>query len=116
MLTRNQASTGKTVYGGGSFAPNRGQVSAKGAEGYVKREMANQAKSGNRVFSAVSTTVREGKSDTRSGVAHSIIHGPKTVQSKPNKPKPKPKPKTPKPKPVAAAKPKPLAVDRKSVV
>ena len=69
------ASTGKTVYGNGSYAPNRGQVSAQGAQGYLQRELAK----GRNVVSPVG---RDGMSDQRSGVAATAL---KRVQPTPQK-------------------------------
>lgn len=64
MVTFNQAQTGNVVYGAGGTAPNRGQVSAAGAQGYIQRELNNQAKAG-----VVSQKGADGLSDRRSTVA-----------------------------------------------
>lgn len=39
MVSANKALTGKRVYKGVSQSPNVGQVSAKGSQGYIKREL-----------------------------------------------------------------------------
>jgi hypothetical protein len=57
---------GRPVYGGGSYAPNQGHVSASGAQGYAQRE---QRKQNQGPFGGVSRVGNDGKSDTRSGVA-----------------------------------------------
>ncbi len=64
-------SRGRPVYGGGSFAPTRGQVSAKGAQGYLKREMQKRGNQG--PHGGVSTVGRDGQSDTRSGVVKAAL-------------------------------------------
>lgn len=63
MVTQRQAQTGNRVYRGTGQAPNRGQVSAQGAQGYIKREL-NRNQGG-----VVQPVGRDGKSDSRSGVA-----------------------------------------------
>lgn len=64
MFSRQQAQTGKRVYGGTSQAPNRGQVSAAGAQGYIKRELRGKARAG------VQRRIGgDGQSDNRSAVA-----------------------------------------------
>lgn len=64
MLSRNQALVGKRRYKmGTSQSPNRGQVSAKGAQGYMRREL-----SGNNGMKK-----RRGQSDRRSGVAKKAV-------------------------------------------
>ena len=68
MAGFNQAQTGNRVYGAGGRAPNMGQVSAKGAQGYLARE---QRKSRN---GAVTRPIgSDGKSDSRSGVAANAL-------------------------------------------
>lgn len=64
MFSRQQAQTGKRVYGGISQAPNRGQVSAAGAQGYIKRELRNKNRSG-----VLRRIGGDGQSDNRSAVA-----------------------------------------------
>lgn len=64
MASLQRAQTGNRVYGGASQAPNRGQVSAKGAQGYLQRELKNRNQGG-----IVNPVGRDGKSDSRSGVA-----------------------------------------------
>lgn len=59
-------SRGRPVYGGGSFAPHRGQVSAAGAQGYIQREARKQTAG---PFGGVSKVGADGFSNTRSGVA-----------------------------------------------
>lgn len=72
MLSRNTALMGKRVYRGAGQAPNRGQVSAKGAQGYIRRELnkkngRNKARQQNKPVGQLKG--RDGKSDTRSAVA-----------------------------------------------
>lgn len=62
MLSRNKALMGKRIYNGVSQSPNRGPVSGKGASGYLQRELRKGRMSAN-------TVGRDGKSDSRSGVA-----------------------------------------------
>ena len=63
MLSKQKAQTGKRVYGGTSQSPNRGQVSARGAQGYIKREVSKKKQAG------VKRRVGgDGKSDNRSAV------------------------------------------------
>lgn len=64
MFSRWQAQTGKRVYGGTSQAPNRGQVSAAGAQGYIKRELRNKNRAG-----VVRRMGSDGQSDNRSSIA-----------------------------------------------
>lgn len=83
MYGAQQSLTGKRVYGSGSFAPTRGQVSAQGAQGYLRRNLAQRAKKaimprpgfngieGNRV--GAMRIGADGKSDTRSGVASAAL-------------------------------------------
>lgn len=71
MVTMQKAQTGSRVYGGASLSPNRGQVSNKGAQGYIQRELRNKNKigtlrQGGRMVSPVGN---DGKSDNRSTVA-----------------------------------------------
>lgn len=63
-ISKATIQTGKRVYNGVSQSPNRGQVSAKGAQGYIKRELRKKQKSG--VLRQVGS---DGKSDSRSAVA-----------------------------------------------
>lgn len=72
MLSRNKALTGKRTYGFGTRqAPNRGQVSAKGAQGYMRRELNgnNGMKRRRRPNHGA-----DGKSDRRSGVAQKALN------------------------------------------
>jgi hypothetical protein len=69
---------GKPVYGQGSFAPNRGQVSAQGAQGYLQRELNKRGTNngGPSRFAphpGVSRFGQDGQSDTRSGAAASML-------------------------------------------
>lgn len=64
-----KAQTGSRVYGGTSTSPNRGQVSAKGAQGYLQREMRNRNQGG-----VVRPVGNDGKSDSRSGVAQRALN------------------------------------------
>ena len=73
--------TGKPVYGGGTFKPNQGQVSAQGAQGYLKRELAKKGKTG--PFGGVSTFGNDKQSDTRSGVAASALKRQASAASTP---------------------------------
>lgn len=57
---------GRNVYGSGSYAPTRGQVSAQGMQGYLRREMRGNNQG---MFGGVSRFGRDGRSDTRSGMA-----------------------------------------------
>jgi hypothetical protein len=66
MLSKGIAARGRPVYGGGTYAPNVGSVSANGAKGYLQREL----KKRNRGASVLG---RDGKSDTRSGVAKAAL-------------------------------------------
>ena len=66
MVSQPQASRGRTVYSGGSFAPTKGPVSAQGAQGYIQRSI-RQGNAG--LWGGSSKWGRDGKSDTRSGVA-----------------------------------------------
>jgi hypothetical protein len=106
MFGQQQASTGKTVYGNGSFAPNRGQVSAQGAQGYLKRSLNNKrpqfqtpginpggfnGNEGRRV--GAMRIGNDGQSDTRGGVAQaamqraqSMMHPGQTPGTKPTPP------------------------------
>jgi hypothetical protein len=62
-----QAQTGNRVYRGVGTSPNMGPVSAKGAQGYIKREL-NKPKQGGRPVG------RDGKSDSRSGIAGRVLN------------------------------------------
>lgn len=89
MLSRNKALMGKRVYNGVSQSPNRGPVSGNGAMGYMRREL-------NKGRMTANTQGRDGKSDSRSGVAkralQASIHNPPrgnltgTSDPKPTKP------------------------------
>lgn len=68
MLSRHQAQVGNTIYGGVTQAPNQGQVSALGAQGYIKRELRNKKRSG-----VLRQVGKDGKSDSRSAVAASAL-------------------------------------------
>lgn len=61
MATLQRAQTGNRVYNGVGQAPNIGQVSASGAQGYLQREL--RKRNGARPVGG------DGKSDRRSGVA-----------------------------------------------
>lgn len=65
MATFRQAQTGNRVYRGNSQSPNRGQVSGKGAQGYLQRELRKKG--------PVTPVGRDGKSDSRSGVAAAAL-------------------------------------------
>lgn len=64
MVSMRTAQTGKRVYRGVGQSPNMGQVSAKGAQGYIKRELRKKARAG-----IVRQVGGDGKSDSRSAVA-----------------------------------------------
>lgn len=66
-MSIQQFSRGRVAYGSGSYAPTRGQVSAQGAQGYLKRELRKNTKQG------VSSYGGDGMSDTRSGVAAAAL-------------------------------------------
>lgn len=66
-MSASTFSRGRPVYPGGSFAPNRGQVSAQGAQGYLQRELKKGP------YGGVSQVGSDGRSDTRSGVAASAL-------------------------------------------
>lgn len=85
MVSRRTAQTGNRVYNGVSQSPNRGQVSAQGAQGYVQREVRKQAMSG-----VVRPKGPDGKSDSRSTVAAQSLQRQRQQQgpSKANAPKP----------------------------
>jgi hypothetical protein len=68
VVSLQQAQTGNRVYGGVSQSPNRGQVSAFGAQGYIKRELRNKNRAG-----VVRQIGRDGKSDNRSTVASQAL-------------------------------------------
>lgn len=63
MVSFNKAQTGNRVYNGAGQAPNKGPVSAAGAQGYLKRELNNRNRNSARPVGG------DGKSDSRSGVA-----------------------------------------------
>ncbi len=64
MVSIQQARTGNRVYNGVSQSPNRGQVSAKGAQGYIQREIRKK-----QVAGPVRQVGGDGQSDSRSAVA-----------------------------------------------
>ncbi len=61
----NSFAAGRKVYGQGSFAPTRGKVNP---QGYIQRGLRQQAQK-----RSVSQTGRDGKSDTRSGIAKRVL-------------------------------------------
>lgn len=61
---------GRRVYGSGSYAPTRGQVSAQGMQGYLRRELRGNNQG---MYGGVSRFGRDGRSDTRSGAAKSAL-------------------------------------------
>lgn len=61
-ISKRTLLTGKRVYNGVSTSPNKGQVSAKGAQGYIKREIRKKARKRRPVGG-------DGQSDRRSAVA-----------------------------------------------
>lgn len=74
MANIRKALLGKRVYAGVRTSPNKGQVSAKGAQGYLKRELRKRSvgKAPGPVTIArpiVRPKGKDGKSDSRSGVA-----------------------------------------------
>lgn len=69
MASLQRAQTGNRVYGGVGQSPNRGQVSARGAQGYLQRELGNRNQGGVR-----NPVGRDGKSDSRSGVASRALN------------------------------------------
>lgn len=69
MLSTQQALTGNTVYGGTTQAPNQGQVSAQGAQGYIKRELRHKKRHG-----VLRRIGNDGQSDNRSTVAAQALH------------------------------------------
>ena len=72
MSSIQKAQTGKRVYNGAGTSPNKGQVSAKGAQGYIQRELRNKndlnqkRQSG---MAAANPKGSDGQSDSRSAVA-----------------------------------------------
>lgn len=85
MVSLPKAQTGMRRYASGfSKSPNKGPVSAKGAQGYIKREIANKQRLsrpviGNTGFNGgrpvVSPKGRDGQSDRRSGLAAKVLNG-----------------------------------------
>lgn len=72
MANFRKALLGKRVYAGVRTSPNKGQVSAKGAQGYLKRELRKRSVGTSPVKIArpiVRPKGKDGKSDSRSGVA-----------------------------------------------
>lgn len=72
MANFRKALLGKRVYAGVRTSPNKGQVSAKGAQGYLKRELRKRSVGKAPVKIArpiVRPKGKDGKSDSRSGVA-----------------------------------------------
>jgi hypothetical protein len=65
MATLQQAQTGNRVYNGAGISPNMGAVSAKGAQGYLKRSI-KQRNLGRPIGG-------DGQSDRRSGVAQAAM-------------------------------------------
>lgn len=77
MANIRKALVGNRVYGGVRTSPNKGQVSAKGAQGYLKRELAKR-RTGPVGPVKISRPIvrpkgRDGKSDSRSGVAATAL-------------------------------------------
>jgi hypothetical protein len=75
MVSFRQAQTGSRVYNGAGTAPNRGRVSAQGAQGYIQRELnknnqQNAARQGGR---PVNQRGPDGKSDSRSTTAAAAL-------------------------------------------
>lgn len=71
-MSVEQFSRGRAVYAGGSYAPTRGQVSAKGAQGYLKREL-NKNTRVQTPHPGSSQWGKDGQSDTRSGIAKAAL-------------------------------------------
>lgn len=86
-FSRQQAQVGKRIYGGVTQAPNQGQVSAAGAQGYIQRELKNKAAAG------VQRRVGgDGKSDNRSAVAAQALNRKASWGPRGNYPGQKPPP------------------------
>lgn len=66
----NAFGAGRTVYGSGSYAPTRGQVSAQGMQGYLRRETRRNNQG---IYGGVSRFGGDGQSDTRSGMARQAL-------------------------------------------
>lgn len=84
MATMRQAQTGNRVYRGVGTSPNMGPVSAKGAQGYLQRELRKPAAATARPVGS------DGKSDSRSGVAARALNntiGGRPQAGKLNQPK-----------------------------
>src|SRR5690349_5234025 len=84
----NKFAAGRKVYGQGATSPTRGTVDPSG---YIKRELARQSNQ-----QGVSRIGNDGKSDTRSGIAHNAIknnlgnnvgRSPQSTVRNPNGPK-----------------------------
>ena len=71
MTGFGQSLQGRRVYGSGSYAPTRGQVSAQGMQGYLRREMSGNNQG---MYGGVSRFGRDGMSDTRSGAAKAALN------------------------------------------
>lgn len=78
MANIRKALVGNRVYGGVRTSPNKGQVSAKGAQGYLKRELKKRKVMAGPSASAPMQQIQrpivrpkggDGKSDSRSNVA-----------------------------------------------
>lgn len=72
MSSIQKAQTGNRVYNGAGTSPNKGQVSAKGAQGYIQRELRNKNDLNQKRQSGVAAANpkgSDGKSDSRSAVA-----------------------------------------------
>lgn len=95
MATFRQAQTGNRVYQGARQAPNKGPVSAAGAQGYLQREIQNRNKGTARPVGG------DGKSDSRSGVAAKALNR----LTGPGRGRPNPLSAQPKPPPPPAANP-----------
>lgn len=86
MANIRKALVGNRVYGGVRTSPNKGQVSAKGAQGYLKRELAKRKRGpvGTTATGKISRPIvrpkgGDGKSDSRSGVAANFLHRMRTM-------------------------------------
>jgi hypothetical protein len=64
MVSLQKAQTGARVYLGARTSPNRGQVSAQGAQGYIQRELNKKRQMG-----PIAPVGADGRSDRRSAVA-----------------------------------------------
>ncbi len=66
----NRLAAGKKVYGQGSYAPTKGQVSP---QGYIQREIKKRNQQALSQRGGVSRVGNDGQSDTRSGVAKNML-------------------------------------------